>query len=105
MDPGTVDVVEFVVALGVKIPLGLAIVGWDERRLAVRHPDWFLRRWPPASRLSAIVVFQEIGIWIHFWRTRRWSAAGFSLGLAVAIAYVLATGLVLVAIDALLLDS
>ena len=79
MDPGTVDVVEFVVALGVKIPLGLAIVGWDERRLASRHPDWLARAWPPASRLSALVVFQEIAIPIHFWRTRR-SALGLLLG-------------------------
>jgi hypothetical protein len=100
LDPGTVDVIDLVVALVVKITLGLLILRWDERRLAKKHPEWLERAWPPASRLSAIVVFQEIGVWIHFWKTRGWlNAAGFVLGVVVAGAYVIATALAIEGVD------
>jgi hypothetical protein len=101
LDPGTVDVIELVVALVVKIALGLRIVGWDEKRLARTKPEWLERAWPPASRLSAIVVFQEIGVFWHFVRTR-WSAKGLALGLAIATAYVVLASVVLEGVDLLL---
>ena len=105
MEDGTVDALELVVAMAVKIPAGLALIGWDERRLARKAPELRERAWPASTRLSAMVVFQEIGVWIHFWRTRRWSAEGSDLGLAWAIAYLFATSLPLVAIDVLLRDG
>jgi hypothetical protein len=105
MEDGTVDALELVVAMAVKIPAGLALLGWDERRLARKAPELLERAWPPSTRLSAMVVFQEIGILVHFWRTRRWSPAGLSLGIGWAIVYLFATSLPLVAIDALLRDG
>ena len=104
IDPGTVDVIELIVALVLKITLGLLIVGLDERRLAKKKPEWLERAWPPASRLSAIVVFQEIGVLLHFWRTRG-SLRGLALGLAVAFVYVYAAGLTIDGLDALLRTS
>jgi hypothetical protein len=100
-EPGTVDVIEFVVALVVKIALGLFILRWDEKRLARTKPEWLERAWPPASRLSAIVVFQEIGVFWHFVRTR-WSARGVLVGLAVTAAYLTAATVVLEGVDMLL---
>jgi len=94
IDPGTVDVVELLVALVLKVALGFVLVGWDERRLARRSPERLERAWPPASKMSAIVVFQEIGIVMHFVRTRG-GVLGLVLGLAWAFAYVFAVGLVL----------
>jgi hypothetical protein len=102
LEPGTMDVIELALALIVKIALGLAIVRWDERRLARKWPDLDARAWPPASRLSAVVVFQELGLVVHFWRTRRWGAGGLALGLVAGAALVLLTGVVLEVADALL---
>jgi hypothetical protein len=103
IEPGTIDVIEIVVALAVKIPLGLFILRWDEKRLAKREPERLERAWPPATRLSSIVVFQELGVWIHFWKTRGWlSPRGFFLGLCVAAAYVTAASVVLEGVDMLL---
>ena len=105
MEDGTVDALELVVAMAVKIPAGLALLGWDERRLARKAPEKLTRAWPASTKLSAMVVFQELGIWVHFWRTRKWSAKGSDLGLAWALAYLFATSLPLVAIDAVLRDG
>jgi hypothetical protein len=101
IEPGTLEVIELVVALVVKIALGLYILRWDERRLARTSPELLERAWPPATRLSAIVVFQEIGLFFHFVRTRG-SAKGVLLGLAVTTAYVLAASVVLEGVDLVL---
>jgi hypothetical protein len=100
IDPGTVDVIELVVALVVKIALGLFVLGWDEKRLARKHPAWLERAWPPATRLSAIVVFQEIGLVVHYARTRPglWRLTG----LFVAFVYLAVTDGILELVDAFL---
>ena len=104
MESGTVDAIELVVALAVKIPMGLWLIRWDERRLARRAPERLERAWPASTRLSAMVVFQELGIPIHFWRTRR-GPLGWLLGLFWAAVYLVATSVVLTAIDLLLRDE
>ena len=100
VDPGTLDVIDFTLALVFKITLGLLLVGFDERRIARKHPDWFLRAWPPASKLSAVVLFQEIAIVIHFARTRGWRR-GVPLGLLWAVAYVATVTFILMGIESL----
>jgi hypothetical protein len=102
IEPGTLDVIELVVALVVKLVLGFAIVGWDERRLARRRPDLFEFAWPPASKMSAIVVFQEIGVIVHFLRTRRYGPMGVLLGLVGGFVMVFGTALVLTGVEAAL---
>ena len=98
IDPGTVEVIELALALVVKIALGLFILRWDEKRLAKRHPEWLERAWPPATRLSAIVVFQEIGLIVHYARTRPglWRLSG----LFVAFVYLMVTEGILELVDA-----
>ena len=105
MNDGTLDVLEILLSMAIKIPACSWLLRFDARRLARSQPALFQRTWPPATRLSAIVLFQEVGIWIYFWRTRRWSADGFGLGIFWALAYLVATSLPLVAIDALLRDG
>jgi hypothetical protein len=99
VESGTVEVIELLVAMVVKLVLGFAVVGWDERRLAKRRPDLYELAWPAASRMSAIVVFQEIGVVVHFLRTRRWGARGALLGIVAGFFVVLVTGLVLEGVD------
>ena len=104
MDEGTLEALELVLAMAVKIPAGLMLLSWDERRLARSAPDQLARAWPPATRLSAMVLFPEIALVLHFWRTRR-SVAGTLLGLVWSVGFVVGTSLPLVAIDALLRDG
>ncbi len=101
MDPGTLDALELVLAMVVKIPAGLALLGWDEGRLAKAAPEQLARAWPPATRLSATVLFPEIAFIVHFWRTRR-SLWGVLVGTLWSVAYVVATTLPIVLVDALL---
>jgi hypothetical protein len=105
MEDGTLDALEILLSMAIKIPAGSWLLRWDERRLARSRPDLYERTWPASTRLCAVVVFQEIGIWIYFWRTRRWGAGGFGLGIIWAVAYLIATSIPLVAIDALLRDG
>jgi hypothetical protein len=102
IEPGTLDVVELVVALVVKISFGLVLLAWDEKRLAERHPDWLERAFPPATRLSAIVVFQEIGVYQHFRRTREGVIVRRLVALFYTALYIFATSLVLEGVDVLL---
>ncbi len=105
MQGGTLDALEILVAMAIKIPACSWLIRQDERRLARTHPELFERTWPPATRLVGVVVAQEIGVWLYFWKTRRWSAEGSDLGIAWALVYLVATSLPLVAIDALLRDG
>ncbi len=104
MQDGTLDALELVVAMAIKIPAGLMLLTWDENRLAARAPEKLARAWPPATRLSAMVLFPEIALVLHFWRTRR-SAVGVLLGLLWSVGYVVGTSLPLAAIDAILRDE
>ncbi len=104
MENGTLDALELVLAMAIKIPAALMLLSWDERRLFARAPEQLDRAWPSSTKLSAMVLFPEIGIVLHFWRTRR-SFAGVGLGLLWSVAFVVATSAPLVAIDALLRDE
>jgi hypothetical protein len=101
VEDGTLDALEILVAMAIKIPTGLMLLTWDEKRLARRAPDQLARAWPPATRLSAMVLFPEIALILHFWRTRR-SAVGVLVGVLWSVGFVLGTGLPVAAIDALL---
>ena len=57
------------------------------RRDAKRvKPELLERAWPWASRGSAILGFGQIAVWVHFWKTRRFGARGFFLGVFWAVA-------------------
>src|SRR4051812_48932298 len=71
-----VEIVEMTVVWGAKFALMNALLAWDERRLSTSKRA---RAWPPATRLLACAIFQELALPIHFWRTRR-SALGVALG-------------------------
>ncbi len=96
LEPGTLEVVELVLATALKLVFAVLLVRWDERRLARKAPELFARTWPPASRLSALVVFQELGVLVHFWRTRRYGIVGLVFGLLAAVALDVVTSMLLV---------
>ncbi len=93
------EILEMLSSFVVTTWVSFALVGFDERRLARLRPDQAARGWPPASKLSALVVFGPLGLVVHFVRTRR-SFVGLLLG-------VLAAALVLAAssADVLLVET
>lgn len=78
----------------------LAVVTWDERRLA---PQLAERAWNDASRWSACVVFAVLAVPVHFLRTRR-SLLGLALGVGWTVGLMLSLELLLQLV-ALLLES
>ncbi len=88
------EIVEVTVAWATKFALMSALLRWDERRLP---PLKRARSWPPATRLMACAIFQELALPVHFWRTRR-SVWGVLLGFLWAFGLTLSAALVLEAV-------
>jgi hypothetical protein len=84
-----VEITAMTVAWATKYLAIQGILSWDERRLP---PQQLARAWPPATRLVCAVYFQELGLPIHFFRTRR-SVWGVLLGLLASAGVVFLAGL------------
>ncbi len=78
-----IEVFEMLSSFVVTTWVSFALVGFDERRLARLRPEQAAHAWPPASKLSALVVFGPLGLVVHFVRTRR-SLLGLLLGVLAA---------------------
>ncbi|MDB4997558.1 MAG: hypothetical protein JWM74_4990 [Myxococcaceae bacterium] len=100
LDPGTLEMVEFSVALVLNAVLTFAVVATDERWLAYSNPELLDRAWPSSTRLSASIAFGPLCLPIHFWRTRT-SVLRRLLGLAAAAGVILVVQAIVVAIDLL----
>jgi len=81
-------VVDLVLQMAMGVVLTASVLRWDMRRLP---PERLARAWNVASFWSAVVGFGPLCLVVHFIRTRR-SLAGALLGLAFALAVLLALG-------------
>ncbi len=93
-------VLEMVSSFVVSTFVAFVLVGFDERRLDRRWPHLAARAWPPASKLSALVVFNPLSLVVHFVRTRR-SLRGLVLGVAAAAVVLAASELTVSLVDRL----
>ena len=83
------EILAMTIMWGAKFALMSALLAWEERRLPEEKRA---RAWPPATRLLACAIFQELALPVHFWRTRR-TAVGLGLGILWAVALVVAGAL------------
>ena len=100
LDTGTLEILEFGVALVLNSALTFGVVWTDERWLAQNRPELLDRAWPSSTRLSAAIAFGPLCLPIHFWRTRT-SVLRRSIGLLAAAAVIVLVQAVVVAIDLL----
>jgi hypothetical protein len=97
------EVVVLVLQWALVTTLCSVVVRRDERRL---DEERLARAWPPASRDAALIglsllgspLLAMLGVWFHFFRTRRWSPVGFLVGMGWTFAIMAANVVFVVAL-------